>query len=75
MDVITLLQAGRRGRRGSRIGISVLIFVVSLTLATAIAVWLNSGQYISQELDRLGWGHYGVDQQPCGDRCCCGRNR
>lgn len=47
MDVITLLQAGRRGRRGSRIGISVLIFVVSLTLATAIAVWLNSGQYIS----------------------------
>ena len=56
MDVITLLQAGRRGRRGSRIGISVLIFVVSLTLATAIAVWLNSGQYISQELDRLGFG-------------------
>lgn len=56
MDVITLLQAGRRGRRGSRIGISVLIFVVSLTLATAIAVWLNSGQYISQEMNRLGFG-------------------
>lgn len=42
--------------KGSFLGIFILFFVISLSLVTALHISINSSQYISSEMDRLGYG-------------------
>lgn len=56
MEYIVLLKAGIRRHKGSLIGIFILILLVSLSLGTVLTLWLNSGRYLSSELQRSGFG-------------------
>ena len=56
MEFWTLLRAGLRRHRGGLAGIFLLIFLVSLSLASVLTVWHNSGSYLAVELDRAGYG-------------------
>ena len=56
MENFILFRAGLRRHRGSLSGIFALLFLVSLALGTVLTVWTNSGQYVSGELDRAGFG-------------------
>lgn len=56
MEFWTVLRASLRRHRGGLVGIFLLIFLVSLSLATVLTVWLGSGSYLETELDRAGYG-------------------
>lgn len=51
-----LIRAGLKKHRGSLIGIGILVFIVSLALATVLTVWSNSNRYIRFEMERAGFG-------------------
>ena len=56
MDFWILLRANLRRHRGGLLGVFLLIFLVSLSLATVLTVWHNAGSYLDRELDRAGYG-------------------
>ncbi len=56
MIYVTLLRANWRRHSGSLLGIFVLVTVVCLSMALVLALWSNSGQYVRQEMERLGYG-------------------
>lgn len=56
MDFWILLRANLRRHRGGLLGVFLLIFLVSLSLATVLTVWHNSASYLTAELDRAGYG-------------------
>lgn len=56
MEIKTLLKSNIKSHRGTGIGLFVLILLVSLSLGTVLAVWLNSSRYVDSEMDRLGYG-------------------
>ncbi len=56
MEIKTLWLADSRRHKGSLAGIFVLIFLVSLSLVSVMTVWRNSGQYVKDEMERLGFG-------------------
>lgn len=51
-----LLKANLKRHRGVLAGLFVLLAVVSLTLASTLAVWTGAGRYTEAEMDRLGFG-------------------
>ncbi|MCI8623638.1 MAG: ABC transporter permease [Provencibacterium sp.] len=51
-----LLWAGLRQRRGGLLGIFLLMFSLSLSLASVLSVWSNAGRYLEGELNRAGFG-------------------
>lgn len=53
---ILLFKKGLMKHKGSFLGIFILFFVISLSLVTALHISINSSQYISSEMDRLGYG-------------------
>lgn len=56
MEFWTLTRAGIRRHRSGLAGIFLLIFLVSLALASVLTVWHNSGSYLENELERAGYG-------------------
>ena len=56
MEIKTLLKSNLKSHRGTILGVSVLILLVSLSLGTVLTVWLNSSRYVDSEMDRLGYG-------------------
>lgn len=56
MELQTLLKATLKRHKGGLIGIFILIFIVSLSLATVLTVWNRSGSYLTSELHRAGFG-------------------
>ena len=56
MEFWILLRANLRRHRGGLLGVFLLIFLVSLSLATVLTVWHNSASYLTAELDRAGYG-------------------
>lgn len=42
--------------KGSFLGIFILFFVISLSLVTTLHISINSSQYVSMEMERLGYG-------------------
>lgn len=56
MEQKTLLKASLKRHKGSLAGIFLLIFLVSLSLATVLSVWNNSSRYVRGEMERLGFG-------------------
>ncbi len=56
MVIKTLWLADSKRHKGSLAGIFVLIFLVSVSLVSVMTVWRNSGQYVKDEMERLGFG-------------------
>ena len=56
MEIRTLLKANLKRHIGSVLGVFFLILLVSVSLATVLTVWSNSGRYVNEEMDRLGFG-------------------
>lgn len=56
MEIKTLWLADSRRHKGSLAGIFVLIFLVSVSLVSVMTVWRNSGKYVKDEMNRLGFG-------------------
>ncbi len=56
MEIKTLWLADSRRHKGSLAGIFILIFLVSVSLVSVITVWRNSGRYVKDEMERLGFG-------------------
>ncbi|MCM1194036.1 MAG: ABC transporter permease [Acetatifactor muris] len=56
METKTLWLAGSRRHRGSLAGIALLVFLLSLTLLTVLTVWKNAGDYVRDEMGRMGYG-------------------
>lgn len=56
MEGSVLLKAGIKRHKGSLTGIFILVLLVSLSLGTVLTLWLNSGRYLSAELQRAGFG-------------------
>ncbi len=52
----TLFKANCKRHRGGLLGLSLLVFIISLTLASVLAVWDNSKAYERQEMERMGYG-------------------
>lgn len=56
MEIRTLWKANLKRHAGSVCGIFLLVLLVSASLATVLTVWSNSGRYVEQEMERLGYG-------------------
>lgn len=56
MEIRTLWKANLKRHAGSLCGIFLLVLLVSASLATVLTVWSNSGRYVEQEMERLGYG-------------------
>ncbi len=56
MEYTILLRANWRRHRGGLVGVFVLVTVVCLSMALVLALWANSGRYVRQEMERLGYG-------------------
>lgn len=56
LKLILLLKKGILKHRGSFLGISILFFIITLSLVTALSIAVNSSQYIALEMKRLGFG-------------------
>ena len=56
MENRILFRAGLRRHRSSLAGVFTLVFLVSLALGTVLTVWSNSGQYVSNQMERAGFG-------------------
>lgn len=51
-----ILKANIKRHKGSMFGIFLLLFLVSLSLCSVLAVWRNSERYVQQEMERMGFG-------------------
>ncbi len=56
MEIKTLWLADSKRHKGSLEGIFILILLVSVSLVSVITIWRNSGQYVKDEMGRLGFG-------------------
>ena len=56
MEIRTIWKANLKRHAGSVCGIFLLLLLVSASLATVLTVWSNSGRYVQQEMERLGYG-------------------
>ncbi len=56
MEIKTVWLALSRRHRGSLVGIFILLLLLSLTLLSALTVWQNAGEYVQEEMERLGFG-------------------
>jgi len=56
MEIKALWIAGSRRHKGSLIGIFVLILLLTVTLLTVLTIWRNAGNYVHDEMERLGFG-------------------
>lgn len=56
MEMKTLWKANTKRHKGSLFGIFVLLLLVSVSLASVLSVWSNSSRYVSDEMERLGFG-------------------
>lgn len=56
MDIVTLLRAAARRQKWGLAGMFALVFILSLSVVTAITVSDHSGRHIADEMERLGYG-------------------
>ncbi|MCB2354617.1 ABC transporter permease [Clostridium estertheticum] len=55
--MLTLLKAGIKRQKGTIVGLFILIFTVSVAFVMALTVYINSSNYVRQEMSRLGYGN------------------
>lgn len=58
MRDFTLIKANIRRQKGSFIGVFLLIWIISISLCAILSVWGNANNYVSQEIDRIGYGTF-----------------
>lgn len=56
MEYKTLLKADFKRHKGSLIGVFLLILLAAAALGTVLTVWTSSGNYVSGEMKRAGFG-------------------
>lgn len=56
MAFITLLRAGLKRHKRVLAGLFILLLLVSLCLNTVLSVWTGAGNYVREEMERLGFG-------------------
>jgi len=56
MKYTILLRANWRRHWNGLLGIFVLVTVACLSMTLVLALWSNSGRYVRQEMERLGYG-------------------
>lgn len=66
MKYITLLRANIKSQKGSFIGISTLVCIITISLLAVLSIWINANGYENEQIDRLGYGDisYWVDEIP-----------
>lgn len=57
MEIRILWKANLKRHAGSLCGIFLLLLLVSASLATVLTIRSNSGRYVEQEMDRMGYGN------------------
>lgn len=58
MRDFTLIKANIKRQKGSFIGVFLLIWIISISLCAILSVWGNANDYVSQEIDRIGYGTF-----------------
>lgn len=56
LRLVLLFKKGFLKHKGSLLGIFLLFFIISLSLVTALNILVNSNQYITSQMERLGFG-------------------
>ena len=56
MKYLTLLKANIKSQKGSFIGVSLLMFIITISLLAVLTIWKNSTDYEQEELWRTGYG-------------------
>lgn len=56
MEKWVLFRAGLKKKKGSLIGIGLLVFLTVLSLSAVLSIWLNGNSYIQNEMERAGYG-------------------
>lgn len=56
MEIKTLWKAQCKKHKGTLTGMFFLVLLTVLFLSSVLTVWRNSGQYIEEEMERMGYG-------------------
>lgn len=57
METKIILRANIKRHKGSIFGIFLLLFLLSVSLSSVLALWHNSESYVQQEMERMGFGN------------------
>lgn len=56
MNYITLVKANFRSKKGTFIGVGILIFIITVCLCAVINIFKNASDFEERELERIGYG-------------------
>lgn len=56
MKYLTLLKANIKSQRGSFIGISIIIFIITISLCAVLSIRMNANAYEAEQIERIGYG-------------------
>lgn len=56
METKIVLKANIKRHKGCTIGIFLLLFLLSVSLCSVLALWHNSERYVQKEMERMGFG-------------------
>lgn len=56
METKIILKANIKRHKGCIFAIFLLVFLMSLSICSVLAVWSNSERYVEQEMERMGFG-------------------
>lgn len=57
MEIKIVLTANIKRHKGCIFGIFLLLFLMSVSLCSVLALWHNSKEYVKQEMERMGFGN------------------
>ncbi|MDD3221383.1 MAG: FtsX-like permease family protein [Lachnospiraceae bacterium] len=52
-----LLKQNSKRHRGTLLALFILVGILAIVLSTTISLWINSGNYVRQEMERMGFGN------------------
>lgn len=56
MKYSTLVRANIKSQKSSFIGISTLVFIITISLLAVLSIWMNANAYENEQIDRIGYG-------------------
>ena len=56
MSYFTLIKANFRSKKGTFIGVGILIFIITVCLCAVINIFENASGFEERELERIGFG-------------------
>ena len=56
MNYFTLIRANLRSKKGTYIGVGILIFIITVCMCAVINIFVNASDFEERELDRIGYG-------------------